>query len=182
MRMFCTFATFSDYQKFNDMKRKMLFTVVLAAAALVQVQAQGKSEKIELPPDQVIKHFRAYNSGTVEVDWRKVETEKNVYVIGSYVLNGDHKKVFYRDNAHFCTETQIPLEYCPAKLKAAVDTLAAGFTMKDLYYQSAGRDRAYRAVMRKGKGKKAVVRDLLFNSKGDFLREEKPENAQFYRF
>lgn len=165
-----------------DMKSKLLFTLAVAAAALVQVKAQVKSEKIELPPDQVISHFRAYNSGTVAVDWRQVEDDQNVYIIGTYTLDGDHKKVIYRDKAHFCTETQIPLAYCPARLKAAADTLAAGFTLKELYYQSAGRDRAYRAVMQKGKGKKAVTRDLLFNAKSDFLREEKPETARIHRF
>ncbi|MCM1530803.1 MAG: hypothetical protein NC048_01335 [Bacteroides sp.] len=163
------------------MKSKMFFTALLAMAALVPVKAQVKSEKIELPPDQVIKHFRAYNSGTVVVDWRQVEDENNTYIIGTYTLDGDHKKVIYRDMAHYCSETQIPLNYCPAKLKAAADTLAAGYTLKELYYQSAGRDRAYRAVMQKGKGKKAVTRDLLFNAKSDFLREEKPENTRIHR-
>lgn len=163
------------------MKSKIFLTVLMAATVSVQASAQVKPTKIELPPDQVINHFRAYNSGTVVVDWKQVEDEQNVYIIGTYTLDGDAKKVIYRDMAHFCTETQIPLMYCPARLKAAADTLAAGFTLKELYYQSAGRDRAYRAVMQKGKGKKAVARDLLFNAKGDFLREEKPEIARIHR-
>lgn len=155
---------------------------LVALAALAGAKAQVKSEKIELPADQIISHFRANNSGTAKVEWRQVEDEKNVYVIGVYTVEGDNKKVIYRDKAHFCTETKIPLEYCPAKMRAAVDTLASGFKLVDLYYQSAGRDRAYRVVMQKGKGKKAVTRDLLFNAKSDFLREEKPDNAKIYRF
>lgn len=178
------------------MKSKVFLTVVSIAAALMQVpvQAQKNLEKnalfleeekkdINLPPDQVIHHFRAYNSGTVEVKWKKVETENNIYNIGTYNLDGDQKKVIYRDYSHFCTETQIPLQYCPKKMRATLDTMASvkGFTLKELYYQSAGRNNAYRAVMQKGKGKKAVVRDLLFDSKSAFLREEKPENMDIFR-
>lgn len=179
MQRFCNFAPIKIT---TAMKSKILFTLLLTAAAMWQVNAQVKSEKIELPPDQVIKHFRANNSGTVEVDWRQVEDEQNVYIIGTFTLNGDNNKVIYRDKAHYCTEKQIPLQYCPAKLKAAADTLAPGFAVKELYYQYAGRDKAYRAVMQKGKGKKAVTRDLLFTAKGEFLREEKPEITRIYRF
>lgn len=164
------------------MKSRIFVMVLFAAAALTGVKAQVRTIKIELPPDQVISHFRAYNSGTAKVDWRQVEDDKNVYIIGVYAVDGDSKKIIYRDNAHFATETKIPLEYCPAKMKKAIDTLASGFKLVDLYYQSAGRDRAYRVVMQKGKGKKAVTRDLLFNAKSGFLREENPDNAKIYRF
>lgn len=161
------------------MKRLLSIMLLVACTTTVKSMAQKAEPKqnsqqpvqIELPADQVIRHFRRDNPGTVEVKWYTLEDEKNRYTYGDYEINGDIKRVYYRNDAYYCTQTQIPLEYCPAKIKAAVDTLAQGYKMVDLYYQRTLRGNAYRAVMQKGKRKKAQYRDLLFSIKGDFMKE-----------
>lgn len=165
------------------MKRVLCIMLLIAGTTTVKSMAQKAEPKqnqqepvrIELPADQVIRHFRRDNPGTVEVKWFSVNDEKNRYVYGDYQLDGDNKRVYYRNDAYYCTQTQIPLEYCPSKIREAVDTLAEGYKLVDLYYQRTLRGNAYRAVMQKGKRKKAQYRDLLFTIKGDFMRETETE-------
>lgn len=160
------------------MKSKILLLAVLAAASLCPLNAQEsvqaeKAEpvKIELPPDAVTRYFRTRISPDIEVDWMKVEDGKNVYILGNYTLDGDKKQVVFRNNAYYRTLTQVPLEYCPAKIRNALDTLAPGFKLSELYFENASRQKGYRAVMQKGKRKKAQCRDMIFSLKGDFMME-----------
>ena len=163
-----------------------IIALLLAAASLPCVAQDAKKDaskveptKIELPSDNIINHFRSRNSGTAVVEWYEFSDGKNKYVTGYYSTNGDNHKVVYRNGAYYCTETEVPVEFCPAKIKAAVDTLAPGLKLKELYYEYTYRAQGYRAVMQKGRGKKAQVRDLMFDIKGSFMREENP--AKFIR-
>lgn len=163
----------------NAKKWFLALSVTLAglqgAAAQEKKQESPKAEepvKIELPSDNIIRHFRSRNSGTAVVDWYQLKDGRNTYVIGYYSTDGDQRKVVYRNGAYFCTETEVPIEYCPARIRAAVDTLAPGLKLKELYYEYTYRNKGYRAVMKKGRGKKAQVRDLMFSIQGDFMREE----------
>lgn len=162
------------------MNSKILILSLIAAASLSQIKAQGTASiqpvrtepvKIELPPDPVIKYFRSRVSSTAEVNWTKRENAKDVYIVGDYTVDGDKKQVVFRNNAYFCTQTQVPLEYCPAKIKTALDTLAPGFKLAELYFENTNRQKGYRAVVQKGKRKKAQYRDLMFSLKGDFMME-----------
>ncbi|MDE6492956.1 MAG: hypothetical protein K2O66_08210 [Bacteroidales bacterium] len=164
------------------MKTKFFWIAGLSLLALAQAKAQSEPVKLELPPDQVIRHFRANNSGTAAVTWLQFEDDKDTYITGTFHVDGDAKKVIYRNNAWFCSETKIPLNYAPAKIKAALDSLAPGFELKELYYQTAVRDKGYRAVMQKGKKKKAEFRHLLFSAKNQFMKEEEAAQSQIYRF
>lgn len=143
------------------------------ASAQDKKQETPKAEpvKIELPSDNIIRHFRNRNSGTAEVDWYQLKEGRNTYIIGYFSTDGDQRKVVYRNGAYYCTETEITLKYCPADIRGAVDTLAPGLKLKELYYEYTYRNQGYRAVMKKGRGKKAQVRDLMFSIKGDFMRE-----------
>ena len=105
------------------------------------------------------------------MDWYQLKEGRNTYIIGYFSTDGDQRKVVYRNGAYYCTETEIPLKYCPADIRGAVDTLAPGLKLKELYYEYTYRNQGYRAVMKKGRGKKAQVRDLMFSIKGDFMRE-----------
>ncbi len=164
------------------MKTKFFWTACLSMLALLQVKAQTEPIKLELPPDQVINHFRANNSGTAVVSWLQFEDDKDTYITGTFTVDGDAKKVIYRNNAWFCSETKIPLNYAPVKIKAALDTLAPGFALKELYYQTGVREKGYRAILQKGKKKKTEFRHLLFSSKSDFMKEEEAIPSQIYRF
>lgn len=164
--------------------QRIWFILLLIAAATTTVKTSAQTEpaksqavKIEMPADPVIKHFRSTHPGTVEVSWTQIEDEKDIYTIGDFTLDGDQKKVIYRNNAYYCSETRIPLEYCPAGIKAAVDTLAEGFVLKELYYETTSRNKGYRAQMQKGKRKKAEYRDLMFSIKGEFLMETDPKKT-----
>ena len=124
----------------NAKKWFLALSVTLAglqcAAAQEKKQESPKAEepvKIELPSDNIIRHFRSRNSGTAVVDWYQLKDGRNTYVIGYYSTDGDQRKVVYRNGAYFCTETEVPIEYCPARIRAAVDTLAPGLKLKDLY-------------------------------------------------
>ena len=164
------------------MKTKFFWIAGLSLLVLTQAKAQSEPVKLELPPDQVIKHFRANNAGTAVVSWMQSEDDKDTYITGTFTVDGDAKKVIYRNNAWFCSETKIPLNFAPAKIKAALDTLASGFVLKELYYQMGVREKGYRAVLQKGKKKKAEFRHLIFSPKNDFMKEEEASKSQIYIF
>ena len=69
-----------------------------------QETPKAEPVKIELPSDNIIRHFRSRNSGTAVVDWYQLKDGKTTYVIGYYSTDGDQRKVVYRNGAYYCTE------------------------------------------------------------------------------
>lgn len=155
------------------MNRKV-FSAVLILAAMFSfglAQKPAQAVKLETVPDPCTKYFRAQISKDAKVEWTQVEDDKDVYVLGAYELNGDKKRIIFRNNSFYGTETQIPAAYFPVKIKQTIDTMAPGFKLVEMYYENCNREKGYRAVVQKGNGKKAVYRDLMFSVKNDFLKE-----------
>ena len=155
------------------MNKKVFFAVSALAATFSFGFAQNPVQevKLETAPDACLKYFNAQISKDAKVAWAQVEDDKDVYVLGAYELNGDKKQIVFRNNSFYCNKTQIPEAYFPVKIKHIIDTLAPGYKLVEMYYENCNREKGYRAVVQKGKGKKAVYRDLMFSVKNDFLKE-----------
>lgn len=128
------------------------------------------------PSEVVLKDFMKNYGEAENTTWFAYTDERgNEYLLADFTQKGDHKMRYYKNNHYLSLLTEVPLEYCPQKIKNIIETLYADFKLAEVYVVQSAYNPFYYVRMSKGKKKKIEYKGLAFSTLGEEMNMENHE-------